>query len=294
MKFVYLLSIILFFISESPSKYRNREYASPNTASINQSQMALSNVSLRSDSQEDYVPIENILSGSRNCELPDPFPIGEMTQRSPVDYTQSHRREVDGSQRGRSETRSPQERRSSSRPHFSNRRSQAARPSTLTINDQQYVTLEDFQRALQGSQGSQSSQSADRVPPPTPRLSRRNVSAARNLVPEFRDNIPSSDDDDGDEERTITVAKCLEKPTNEVINSTCVCYVIELEPSQPLHPLVYKPRRKICVGDHTGVMVGYIRRSQAVLFERGNTLRLYGFTMRTGTFLIHDNTSASS
>ena len=310
--------------------------------------MHLSNVSLSSPSAEQYVNLSQVLGRSSSFEPSQsqnqgnsvddslPYPSDEMTQRSPLDRNRQH----------------------SPRPRT---------PKTVRVNDREYVSLEDFQRALnpilsqdslpnigaslrsraQSATGRDScAQSAtgrdSRAQSATGRESRAQSATGReshahaatgreshahaatgreshahaatgrdyrahaatgrdchrggpvrNLRSAFRDS-ENFDDDDDDDEETVTISECLLMKNESVVNVTCVCYVIELEPEQGIHPLVVKPRRKICVGDSTGVMVGYIKKSQPVHFEKGNTLQLYGFTMRMGQFLIHANTSAST
>ena len=92
-------------------------------------------------------------------------------------------------------------------------------------------------------------------------------------------------------ESTTTIFESLQTKGEEQINITCICQVIQLEPSQPDHPLVVKPRRKICLGDATGVMIGFIKRPQITRFEKGDTIRLKRYTMKDGQFLIHAGTS---
>ena len=322
------------------NSFSDEGFESPNTAMLNTSQRQLSSVSLSSpySSQTNYVPLSHVLPQVGNLpqesnlpqdgnippvqyqqdhqdvrdENQNPYPMNEMTQcdrpRGSRDghyqsVEQDPKTAVDMRRRsqGAMNYNSPLDRlpsavrespRSSSQP--------ARRPDTLTINNQQYVTLEAFQRALNpvlsqdtpcASRSQMSNTASNTYSNPK---EQRMVNVARNLAGAFRDNAPLDDDDDDNDERTITVQECLQAKPDEMINTTCVCYVIELETEQPLHPLVVKPRRKLCVGDSTGVMVGYIKRSQPVHFEKGNTLRLYGFTMRNGQFLVHANTSAST
>ena len=94
-------------------------------------------------------------------------------------------------------------------------------------------------------------------------------------------------------ERVITIFEALQKKGEEQINLTCSCKVIEMEPEQPVHPLVNRPRRKICIGDNTGVMIGFIKRPNSIHFEKGDTIRLSHFTMRDKEFIIHSGTKTS-
>ena len=92
---------------------------------------------------------------------------------------------------------------------------------------------------------------------------------------------------------TCSIAEILQITGELFIPKLLVCKVMELQQEQPVHPLVSRPRRKLCIADSTGVIVGYIKRIQPIHFEKGDTIRMRGFTMKDGTFLIHSNTITS-
>ena len=73
----------------------------------------------------------------------------------------------------------------------------------------------------------------------------------------------------------------------------CVCKVMELQSEVPVHPLVNRPRRKVALADNTGVIVGFIKRSQPIHFDENDTIRMRGFTIKNGQVLIHSNTVTS-
>ena len=280
------------FVSGTPAKQRVREaachstspardnlnagggarlYQSPNTVMLNESQAILRNVSMSGNSQDDYVNLSQVQEA-----------IMATQRQTPVTSTQSGHTNSSGNVQ-MMEYRSPL--------NSNGTRAVARRPATLGAPERQYVPLEEFQRSM----NPMISQDAGPHRPygvPSGNRHVNNPPPVRNLAPVFNDPDPFDDDDE--DEETITIQACLQLRHDERVNTTCICQVIELESEQPVHPLVIKPRRKICVADHTAVMVGYIKRPQPVHFERGNTLRLYGFTMKSGEFLIHSNTSAST
>ena len=255
-----------------------------------QSQQDLSAVSLRSPKMDDYVPLNRVL---------DAFPTNTSNHQG------SHLQRPSSALGSDRPVHTPKE--MSGRPTPPNSLAlgvyqprevsdgRGTIRSQSVAEDQQVVTLQDFQRSINPNashdipfQDVQPAQGYDLDYP----IDFRNVGPVRNLAPSFHDAYAALDDDD-DDEPLITVQECLQTHGERTINTTCVCYVIELEPEQPVHPLVVKPRRKICVGDSSGVMVGFIKRSQPIHFEKGSTLRLNGFTMRNRELLIHSNTSTS-
>ena len=94
-------------------------------------------------------------------------------------------------------------------------------------------------------------------------------------------------------ESICTIAEANLIPGELFIPKLCICKVVELQDEHSVHPLVYPPRRKLVVADNTGVMIGFIKRPQPTHFEQGDTIRMRGFTMKNGHFLIHSNTVTS-
>ena len=259
--------------------FGRRHSVSPSTRNLNQSQMHLSAVSLSSPRDDDYVNLSQVLPQQQ----PTQHGFSDRTAATPQRASATTQRALVTPQRALGAPHRP----SAAAVNLSTSK-RVSRPQTLKINDCEYVSLEDFQKALNPAtvpdEDELSEESSER------RYPERH--AIRNLAAAFSDDSRMFLEDE--DEETITVLGCLQKRNQESVDVTCVCYIIELEPAQPLHPLVVKPRRKICLGDSTGVMLGYIKRSQPIHFEKGQTLRLHGFSMKNQQFTIHSNTAAST
>ena len=92
---------------------------------------------------------------------------------------------------------------------------------------------------------------------------------------------------------TTTVQQCLDITGELFVTKLLICKVMELEDEHPVHPLVQRSRRKLCIADHTGTMVGHIKRPQPIHFAKGDSIRMRCFTVKGKQFLIHSNTVTS-